>query len=242
MRLTELGSPSPQDQLLERLEEERVLPSSSTSGESTRPPSPQPLVESSTTPTRTPSPPPAPAEREQEATGTAPPTPGEKPVYRGEEEADSTTNNVISIPDSEDMPNIEILSDGMDLLNSKFHSFQSPAPQPPADSSCSSSQPPSSCPSPLPPAPQRHRPAPLLRPPEPMEVCENTQPPVTSQPTHYITVSPLSKGGGSPKKLVIGRLASVQEKRMTGREREYDPNRWNVLQNCYNAMFTSPEV
>merc|ERR1719220_2897901 len=55
----------------------------------------------------------------------------ERTTFRGNSEADSTTNNVISIPESEDMPNIEIISDGMDLLNTKFSFSSTTTPQQP---------------------------------------------------------------------------------------------------------------
>jgi hypothetical protein len=114
------------------------------------------------------------------------------------------------------MPNIEILSDGMDLLNTKFH-FSSPAAVP----SQTSSEPPSSTPSPPPHINLNLKPKP--KPVEPMETDQNAPP----APTHYITVSPLSKNSTSPRKLVIGRLPAPLEnkKLVTGREREYDPNR-----------------
>jgi len=269
------------------------------------------LVESSTTtPTRTPSPPlppPALVETEEVVMETSPISPPHPPAHPSvqapcqnpspppqhtlkqkpplsrppEDEADSTTNNVISIPESEDLPNIEIISDGIDLINTKFN-FNSPAlppvppsqppqplPQPPS-MDCSSSSPVST--------PMRPKAPPPLTmplqapgrvnaggpggpgvlggsggpggsggqgpgPPEPMEVCEA---PLSSsaspQPTHYITVSPLSKCSPSPKKMVIGRLPAPQEKKLSGREREYDPNRhcgvWDSEQkrNCTRSL------
>ena len=149
----------------------------------------------------------------------------ERPTFRGNNEADSTTNNVISIPESEDMPNIEIISDGMDLLNTKF-SFSSTTPQQPLQTQAVPPETPlpqTSTPGRQPITP-RPSPAPSNRTPatEPMEVDQNAPP----APTHYITVSPLGKCGGSPRKLVIGRLPAPQEKKVTGREREYDPNRY----------------
>ena len=150
----------------------------------------------------------------------------ERPTFRGSQEADSTTNNVISIPESEDMPNIEIISDGMDLLNTKFSFSSTTTPQQPVQTQ----HVPPENPLPQQPTPGRQpitpRPSPATqnRPPatEPMEVDQNAPP----APTHYITVSPLGKCGGSPRKLVIGRLPAPQEKKVTGREREYDPNRY----------------
>ena len=97
-------------------------------------------------------------------TPTTPATPHTlppKPPYRGEPEADSTTN-VISIPDSDELPNIELISDGLDLLNTKF-SFSASAP------GAAGAPPP---------------PAPPCAPPEAMEVDQNAPP----APTHYITV------------------------------------------------------
>jgi len=169
---------SPQHLLADRL----ALPTS-TSGSSlaSAPPSPQPLlpplVESTTTSPAppTPSPPPPPDVQEEVAmetpltpntphTPTTPHTPHTlqpKPPYRGEEEADSTTN-VISIPDSDELANIELISDGLDLLNAKF-SFST------ASQGAAAAPPP---------------PAPPRAPPEPMEVDQNAPP----APTHYITV------------------------------------------------------
>ena len=156
----------------------------------------------------------------------------ERTTFRGNSEADSTTNNVISIPESEDMPNIEIISDGMDLLNTKFSFSSTSSQQPLQTPALPAETPPQAPPSSTPgrqPATSRPSPAPSSRPAaaaaaatEPMEVDQNAPP---AQPTHYITVSPLGKCGGSPRKMVIGRLPAAQEKKVTGREREYDPNR-----------------
>ena len=137
VRLTSGGDLSPKhSQLLERLEAPPQYSSNSGSSlGSAGPTSPQPpgLVESSTTsPVRTPPPPPPPEEEVMETSPSPPPLPSppapqhtthkqQKPPFRtGQDEADSTTNNVISIPDTADMPNIEIISDGLDLLDTKF--------------------------------------------------------------------------------------------------------------------------
>merc|ERR1719209_1053981 len=173
----------------------------------------------------------------------------ERTTFRGNSEADSTTNNVISIPESEDMPNIEIISDGMDLLNTKFSFSSTTSQQPLQTTTLPAETPPQAPPSSTPgrqPATSRPSPAPSNRPPpaaaaatEPMEVDQNAPP---AQPTHYITVSPLGKCGGSPRKMVIGRLPAPQEKKVTGREREYDPNRhcgvWDSEQkrNCTRSL------
>jgi len=161
---------------------------------------------------------------------------------------------VISIPDSDEMANIEIISDGLDLLNTKFN-FSSPAvPTQPTlvqtsansttfSSTSSNVSVPSlggvGGPSPHNPSPLLPSPLTPLRPSlEPMEVDQSLPP----APTHYITVSPLSKCAPSPKKMVIGRLPAPQEKKVTGREREYDPNRhcgvWDSEQkrNCTRSL------
>jgi len=217
--------------------------------------------------TRSPSPIPEEHTEEPMDTSPPPPVPSQPPAapipkYVGEE-ADSTTNNVISIPDSEDIPNIEIITEGQSLLDSidtKFnfsHPVVPPAPPPPpppqsAPPVDSTSPVINYCPTPPPPPPQRSLVA--LSPistvrnlPEPMEV-EPTAPPA---PTHYITVSPLSKPNSSPKKLVVGRVVQphvahphqpAPEKKLTGREREYDPNKhcgvWDAdaKRNCTRSL------
>jgi ataxin-7 len=61
---------------------------------------------------------------------------------------------------------------------------------------------------------------------------------IDNSPTQYITVSPLSKG--SPKKPII--IKSGVEKKLTGREREYDPNKhcgvWDAdaKRNCTRSL------
>ena len=214
--------------------------------------------------TRSPSPLPEEHIEEPMDTGSPPPqvppqpTAAPVPKYLGEE-ADSTTNNVISIPDSEDIPNIEIITEGQSLLDSidtKFnfsHPVVPPAPAPHSTPPVDSTSPILNyCPAPTPPPSQRSMVA--LSPissvrslPEPMEV-EPSAPPA---PTHYITVSPLSKPNSSPKKVVVGRVVQshvahphqpAPEKKLTGREREYDPNKhcgvWDAdaKRNCTRSL------
>merc|ERR1719450_1761679 len=143
---------------------EAELPSSSCT-------TPQPL-----TSTRSPSP--------VEAMDTEPPPStslGHK--YMGEE-ADSTTNNVISIPDTDDMANIEIMSEGQSLLDSmdsKFSFSQNQASS--ADSTSFSPKPVISI---QPPSLSRSGSG-----VEAIETVEASSSPV-QPPTHYITVSPLA--------------------------------------------------
>ena len=78
---------------------------------------------------------------------------------------------------------------------------------------------------------QHHQTSSLLKQPEKQED-------LASAPTHYITVSPLSKG--SPKKPVV--IKTGLEKKATGREREYDPNKhcgvWDAdaKRNCTRSL------
>jgi len=230
--------------------------------------SPKPVLShmldtTSVPPTRSPSPQP---ENTGEAMDSSPaPTPQNQPStapvpkYVGEE-ADSTTNNVISIPDSVDIHNLEIISEGQSLLDSIDSKFNFSHPVPPPPPPPSHSIPPvdstspvlNYCPAPTPPPTQRSMVA--LSPmsnvrnaPEPMEV-EQTAPPA---PTHYITVSPLSKHNSSPKKMVVGRVVQphvahpqqpAAEKKATGREREYDANKhcgvWDAdaKRNCTRSL------
>jgi len=220
------------------------------------------LDSTSVPPTRSPSP--QPEEHIEEPMDSSPPPPSQTPTaslpkYVGEE-ADSTTNNVISIPDSVDIHNLEIISEGQSLLDSidsKFN-FSHPVAPPPAPPSHSAPSVDSTspvlnyCPAPAPSPTQRSMVA--LSPisnvrnaPEPMEV-EQTAP---SVPTHYITVSPLSKHNSSPKKMVVGRVVQphvahpqqpAAEKKATGREREYDANKhcgvWDAdaKRNCTRSL------
>jgi len=191
-------------------------------------------------------------------------------------EADSTTHNVISIPDSDEIPNIEIgiISEGevMDSINTKFNvsilktdsSVDSTTNLPKAGArhlhqlgnqtkniqsvpvTVSNTKSPLMSPAPIsmstpprvvaqPPPPvfqqQHHQTSSLLKQPE-------KQDDLASAPTHYITVSPLSKG--SPKKPVV--IKTGLEKKATGREREYDPNKhcgvWDAdaKRNCTRSL------
>ena len=187
---------------------EAELPSSSCT-------TPQPM-----TSTRSPSP--------VEAMDTEPPPStslGHK--YMGEE-ADSTTNNVISIPDTDDMANIEIISEGQSLLDSmdsKFSFSQNQASS--ADSTSFSPKPVISI-----------QPPSLSRSGSGVEAIEAVEPsssPVQQPPTHYITVSPLaSKSLSSPnKKVAVGRMVQPHvahphppsSEKKSSRDREYDPNK-----------------
>lgn len=223
------------------------------------------LDSTSVPPTRSPSP--QPEEHTEEPMDTSPTPPPHIPTQPPTvplpkymvEEADSTTNNVISIPDSEDIPNIEIITEGQSLLDSIDSKFNFshpvvPPPQPPHSTPPVDSTSPvlNYCTAPTPPPSQRSMV--VLSPistaravPEPMEV-EPTAPPA---PTHYITVSPLSKPNSSPKKLVVGRVMQphvphphqpAPEKKATGREREYDANKhcgvWDAdaKRNCTRSL------
>ena len=119
------------------------------------------------------------------------------------EEADSTTNNVISIPDTHDMATMGIISEGQSLLDSMDSKFNfSVNPSTTADStsiSISTSNTAS----------------------ETFNTATTPHP-----PTHYITVSPLSKPSPS-KKMTVGRVQQnvpPMEKK-SSRDREYDPNK-----------------
>ena len=200
------------------------------------------------------------------------------------EEADSTTHNVISIPDSEDIPNIEIgiISEGevLDSINTKYNvsilktdtsvdsttsmskSNAKPGHVQLTPPQLKPSVPPnmgvrsplvSSLPLPIatPPRTPTHHPIPPIfqqQPPAPQQQSgpqqqqmlqqEKMELDISSAPTHYITVSPLSKG--SPKKPVI--IKTGLEKKVTGREREYDPNKhcgvWDAdaKRNCTRSL------
>jgi hypothetical protein len=88
-----------------------------------------------------------------------------------------------------------------------------------------------------------HQPPPQLQQPDKMEV-DSLHPHVA--PTHYITVSPLSKT--SPKKPPVGsgggagKAGATLEKKVGGREREYDPNKhcgvWDgdAKRNCTRSL------
>ena len=159
-----------------------------------------------------------------------PDTGQQRSKFVSESEADSTTNNVISIQDTDDMANIEIISEGQSLLDSmdsKF-SFNNSAVQPSVDSTSytlSSSVPNKSLNAPS----SLSRSSSLV---EAMEVESNPSP-GASLPTHYISVSPLSKPSPN-KKVVVGRMvqphniphpAQPGSEKKSSRDREYDPNK-----------------
>ena len=164
---------------------------------------------------------------------TAGPTAGGKHKYMGDE-ADSTTNNVISIPDTDDMANIEIISEGqslLDTMDSKFSLAQAAASSQSSQSSNSADSTSFSLASGARPKASAGSVS-VSRPVEPMEV--ESSGPSGPLATHYITVSPLSKPSVSPnKKLVLGRMvqphvahpAPPPSEKKSGRDREYDANR-----------------
>lgn len=171
------------------------------------------------------------------------------------EEADSTTNNVISIPDTDDISNIEIdiISEGQvfDSISTKYNvslmkpelsmnakpftKLESPStPTRPVSASVASSVSVTSL------TPSRTTfqltttntlltpTKPVSLPPRPniflSQSSQLSSPKFeteSSTPTHYINVSPFSKV--SPKKPVL--LKAALDKKPTGREREYDPNK-----------------
>ena len=122
------------------------------------------------------------------------------------EEADSTTNNVISIPDTHDMASMGIISEGQSLLDSMDSKFNfSVNPSTTADSTSISI------------STSNTRSA--------SDTAFNTAT-TPHPPTHYITVSPLSKPSPS-KKMSMGRVqpnVPAMEKK-SSRDREYDPNK-----------------
>ena len=150
--------------------------------------------------------------------------------FVSESEADSTTNNVISIQDTDDMANIEIISEGQSLLDSmdsKF-SFNNTPVQQSVDSTSytlSSTVPNKS----LNASSSLSRSSSFA---ESMEVDSDPSP-GAPLPTHYISVSPLSKPSPN-KKVMVGRMVQphniphpaqpVSEKK-SSRDREYDPNK-----------------
>ena len=147
------------------------------------------------------------------------------------EEADSTTNNVISIPDTDDMANIEIISEGQSLLDSMDSKFSFAPTSAPAAASvdstsftlAASSPKPGSRSCVTPPVPRSAL--------EPAEAASSPGPSLPT-PTHYITVSPLSKPSPT-KKLVLGRMvqphvahpAPPSSEKKSSRDREYDANK-----------------
>ena len=182
------------------------------------------------------------------------------------EEADSTTHNVISIPDSDDIPNIEIgiISEGqvLDSINTKYNvailktetsmdsttsipkiglrpgpSLQSGAqPKPVSHLGVVRSEPrsPTVLTTPSVSTPPRTSSHPARQ----FQFQHQDPMDIDNSPTQYITVSPLSKG--SPKKPII--IKTGVEKKLTGREREYDPNKhcgvWDAdaKRNCTRSL------
>jgi len=149
-----------------------------------------------------------------------PPGPTVEHSYNGEE-ADSTTNNVISIPDTDGkyddmMANIEIITEGQSLLDkmdSKFNFGQTTVSNPPTPNISLSSSSDTS---------------------RNIRIESDTS--TSGQPpTHYITVSPLSKPSPNKLKVVgtVGRMmqphvahpAAPSVEKKSSRDREYDPNK-----------------
>ena len=159
---------------------------------------------------------------------TSGPSESSKHKYMGDE-ADSTTNNVISIPDTDDMANIEIISEGQSLLDSMDSKFSlTQAATSSADSTSFSLA--STARSNISTSSATVSVTRIGA--EPMEAENSTGsgPP----PTHYITVSPLSKPTISPnKKLVLGKMVQSHvahpgpptSEKKSGRDREYDANK-----------------
>ena len=189
---------------------EAELPSSSCT-------SPQPA------PTRSPSPSPPLDSEPMDTSDPSEPSLSLPHKYVGEE-ADSTTNNVISIPDTDDMANIEIITEGQSLLDSM--DFQQ-TPGPSLDStsfSLTASSPSISV------TPSVSRSASVRT--GTMETGEARASPGPSLPTQYITVSPLSKPSPN-KKVVVSRMvqphvahpAPPSAEKKSSRDREYDANK-----------------
>ena len=175
-------------------------------------------------PTRSPSPSPPPESEPMDTSDTSEPTPAlSLPHKYVGEEADSTTNNVISIPDTDDMANIEIISEGQSLLDSM--DFQQPAPGPSVDSTSFTLTATSPSISVTPPI---SRSASVRT----SDTGEASSSPGPSLPTQYITVSPLSKPSPT-KKVVVSRMvqphvahpAPPSAEKKSSRDREYDANK-----------------
>ena len=191
------------------------------------------------------------------------------------EEADSTTHNVISIPDSDDIHNLEIaiISEGqvLDSINTKYNvsilktdssvdsttSIPKTVPRPGQLIQSTlhpqlPTQPTVNHPDPRPNTVQNLN-HPVATPPrapalpprssfQPVAVHGQDKMEVDhpSTPTHYITVSPLSKGISPKKPPVI--IKAAMEKKPSGREREYDPNKhcgvWDAdaKRNCTRSL------
>ena len=169
---------------------------------------------------------------DSEQMDTSAPPAGGKHKYMGDE-ADSTTNNVISIPDTDDMANIEIISEGQSLLESMDSKFRMSQAAANSQRSLSSTSADSTSFSVATNGRAKVSSVSVSRVPvEPMEVESSGGPGTLA--THYITVSPLSKPSISPnKKLVLGRMvqphvahpAPPSSEKKSGRDREYDANK-----------------
>ena len=120
------------------------------------------------------------------------------------EEADSTTNNVISIPDTDDMANIEIISEGQSLLDSMDSKFSFAPTSAPAAASVDSTSFTLAASSPKPGSSSCVTPPVSRSALDPVEAASSPGPSLPT-PTHYITVSSLSKPSPT-KKLVLGRM------------------------------------
>lgn len=280
-----VSSPSPLPSPTPPLSGPSIQPADSASAPDTRSPSPQLIhseipgeVESMDVDTEQD----VPSDLERAATSTVKEAPALKLDPGGMdfvgEEADSTTHNVISIPDSDDIHNLEIaiISEGqvLDSINTKYNvsilktdssvdsttSMPKTAPRPgqliqstlhpqlPLQPAVTVNQP-----EPPRPNPVQNLNNPVATPPrapalpprssfQPVGVHgqEKMEVDQTSTPTHYITVSPLSKGISPKKPPVI--IKAAMEKKPSGREREYDPNKhcgvWDAdaKRNCTRSL------
>lgn len=174
-------------------------------------------------PTRSPSPSPPPDSEPMDTSDQSETAPAlSLPQKYVGEEADSTTNNVISIPDTDDMANIEIISEGQSLLDSM--DFQQP-PGPSVDSTSFTLTATSPSISVTPPVSRSVS----VR---TIDTGEASSSPGPGLPTQYITVSPLSKPSPA-KKVVVGRMvqphvahpAPPSAEKKSSRDREYDANK-----------------
>ena len=174
-------------------------------------------------PTRSPSPSPPPDSEPMDTSDQSETAPAlSLPQKYVGEEADSTTNNVISIPDTDDMANIEIISEGQSLLDSM--DFQQP-PGPSVDSTSFTLTATSPSISVTPPVSRSVS----VR---TIDTDEASSSPGPGLPTQYITVSPLSKPSPA-KKVVVGRMvqphvahpAPPSAEKKSSRDREYDANK-----------------
>ena len=174
-------------------------------------------------PTRSPSPSPPPDSEPMDTSDQSETAPAlSLPHKYVGEEADSTTNNVISIPDTDDMANIEIITEGQSLLDSM--DFQQPT-GPSVDSTSFTLTATSPSISVTPPV---SRSASVRT----IDTGEASSSPGPGLPTQYITVSPLSKPSPA-KKVVVGRMvqphvahpAPPSAEKKSSRDREYDANK-----------------